>query len=438
MSNRYNLRLGSIIFLLISLKCSFLFAQSDFSDKTPMPALNPNIKFPTLEAYEAECKEPGVMFDDARLRLFAPKRKAESAKIIFGYLLKAYDELYRIVGVYPEYKLVVYHFPEKNEYAWGGTSECSIWYSYKNLDLESQEEWKQYQIPHLSGYIEEMAHNFCSAAGAQFGWETIGWNLGIKATKKVAGDPILTRQINQTRAEQKETFQRYIKSGYTFPKDLPGNLCDRIHAHLLWVCEQRYGPDFWRDFFKQVLEERENLKASVELKDPDKIRNKKYQITIECFDRLKKTGFKSLLEKNQISLTTDIKSLHPADPNWDRKFLRLGNYNEPRETIAGKKASLNKPIVDVNKLSPLHKAVYGGHYQASEQLIAQGASINEKGRNGWTPLHLAAVGGHQKISELLLKKGADINIVDDNGRTALELAEICGHNGLAGFLRAQK
>ncbi|HBG77878.1 MAG TPA: hypothetical protein DDW84_03365 [Phycisphaerales bacterium] len=428
-----------IIFLLSSVYPDGMFAQSD-SDKEPQTsAFNPNLKFPTLQAYEAELKESGVMFDDARLCLFAPKRKSEEAKIIFEYLLKAYDELYNIVGMHTKYKMVVYHFPENSEYCRGGTSECTIWYDCKNLDLDQQEEWIKYKTPHLSGYIEEMAHNFVDASGAHFGWEMIGWSLGVRTAKKVAGNPILAEQAEQTRSGQMETFRRFRNAGCVFPKDLPANLCDRVHAHILWMCENRYGNNFWQDFFTEIRREQGNLKAAKELKDPDKIRNRKYQITIDCFDRLPKVEFKNLLKKNQISLLVDVKSLHPTDQNWNRKFLCPEDCNEPAEASDNEPANQNNPIVvDVNELPPLHKAVYGGHSQMSEQFIEQGANVNEKSPNGWTPLHIAAIGGHRILSELLLNKGADIKVMDNNGRTAAKLAEACGHNGLAEFLHSKE
>ncbi len=301
------------------LRFKYIFISN--SDRDPsMPLLNPALKFPTLKSYETECNEPGIMLDDGRLRLFAPKTMAREAEIVFGYLLKAYDELYKIVGSYPEYKMIIYHFPENNEHGWGGTSNCTIWYSYENLEFESQKEWTQYNVPHLSGHIEEMAHNFVSAAGAQFGWEMIGWNLGIKVTRKVAGNPILTRYIKQTRFDQRDAFNRYIKNDYTFPDDIPANLCDRIHAYILFKAERRYGPDFWQDFFKELQKEKENLKAAEYLKDTDEIRNRKYQITVECFGRLQKIGFKKMLDDYRISQTTSVKSLKPTEPTWNRKF----------------------------------------------------------------------------------------------------------------------
>jgi hypothetical protein len=285
------------------------------------PANRPDLKYPTLSAYEAAIKAPGILLEDPCVRLFAPKNKAKEAKIIHTYLVKAYEELYKLVGVHTEYKIVVYHFPEGHADASGGTSNCVIWYSDKNLDLNAADEWRRHHVPHLSGYVEEMAHNFVHATHAQFGWEMIGWSLGASVTEKVAGNPIHRKQITDTRKEQAETFRRYKQAGFLFPADLAPNLCDRIHAYILWTCEQKYGPAFWPDFFREIRGQDKSLIAAVELGDADKIRNKRYQITIECFDRLKGLDFKKMLQDLRISFTTDVKSLHPTEPGWNQKFI---------------------------------------------------------------------------------------------------------------------
>ncbi len=294
---------------------------SNSPEPPDFPQLNPKLKFPTLNSYQNECGQKGIMLNDSRLCMFAPAQKRKEAKAVFEYLIKAYDHLYNIVGMRPEYKLVIYHFPENNEHGWGGTSNCTIWYSCKNLDFESQNEWIQYKVPHLSGYIEEMAHNFVNATGAQFGWEMIGWNIGIITALKIAPNPALYEQMKSTRQGQDETFKRYLKAGCTFPSDLPYNQCDRIHAHILYLCEKRYGSEFWCDFFKEIRKERKKILEAAKLKKSDIIRNKKYQTTVECFDRLEGIPFKKILRKYQISLTTDVKSLGVKDPGWNRKLL---------------------------------------------------------------------------------------------------------------------
>ena len=241
----------------------------------PPHLVRPDLIFPTLEAYSKAIGEPGILIDSEHVRLFAPRSREQEAQLVMEYLVRAYDELYKIVGVHTEYKIVVYHFPENSSYARGGTSGCVIRYGHASLAVGQQEEWTQHRVPHVSGYIEEMAHNFVDATKANFGWEMTGWSIGAKVSALVAPNPIHTAHLQRTRKLQAETFRRYKSLGQTFPPDIEPNLADRIHAHLLWQCEQQYGPDFWKDFFTEVRKERERLYDAVQLGDDDAIRNER-------------------------------------------------------------------------------------------------------------------------------------------------------------------
>jgi hypothetical protein len=309
----HRIRRTSVILLLCV--CAPVFSQT--TAPTDDQPLKPNLKWPTAETYSAEIKEPGVLLQSDHLWLFAPKSREKEAGIIFKHLVKAYEELYRIAGVHTKYKLIVYHLPK----GFGGTSECVIEYDYTNLDFEKSDEWKRHKMPHVSGYIEEMAHNFVSTTKAQFGWEMVGWSIGVKVTQKVAPNPIFSKQLQETRQKQAETFAQYQKLGNTFPPDIEPNLCDRIHACLLWRAEQEYGATFWPDFFKEVRARKQELDNAVHLPGDDNIRNERYRITVECFDQLKGLRFKRALERNGISTTVDVKSLHPTEPGWNRKFV---------------------------------------------------------------------------------------------------------------------
>ena len=295
-------------------------ARAQTTQPAEPPPIKPNLKWPTVAEYEKEIGEAGALFQNDFVMLFAPQRKATEAKIIFGYLTRAYHELLAIVGQHTKYKIVVYHLPK----GWGGTGECVIEYDYANLDFEKSEEWRRHRLPHVSGYIEEMAHNFVSGTKAQFGWEMIGWSIGVKATTRVANNPLFQRQVQETRKQQAQTFARYRALTFTFPPDVEPNLCDRVHAHLLFQCEQRYGANFWKDFFAEIRAARADLDAAVHQKGDDNIRNERYRITVECFDRLHGLNFKRLLESNGISATVDVKSLHPTEAGWDRKFVPKG------------------------------------------------------------------------------------------------------------------
>jgi hypothetical protein len=282
------------------------------SPTAPLP-VNPKLEFATLAAYEGEIKQPGVMLDSPTVRLFAPKARQREAETIYGYLVKAYDALRGIVGADTRYRIVVYHFPEDSPHFSGGTSNCTIRYGFKNLDLSSDPEWKAHRVPHVSGYIEEMAHNFVDATGAQFGWEMVGWSISVEVTQQVADNPTFGAAVRATRAGQEKTFQRYVQGGYVFPADLPGNQVDRIHAWLLHQCRGTYGESFWTDFFAQARLRQADLAKA-------KDRDERYRITIACFDALKGLNFISRLKELHISTTTDVKSLNPESPTWDRRL----------------------------------------------------------------------------------------------------------------------
>lgn len=68
----------------------------------------------------------------------------------------------------------------------------------------------------------------------------------------------------------------------------------------------------WRDFFREAKKERTRLALGS--------RDERYTTTVECFERMSGLNFKQLLRANGISLTTDIKSLNPTAPGWNRKL----------------------------------------------------------------------------------------------------------------------
>lgn len=279
--------------------------------------------FPTITTpatYERVIGESGVLIEADHVRLFAPKAREREARTVHGYLVRAYDELHGIVGIHTKDKIVVYSLPEDSPYRVGRTTRCKIWYTYKNLIFESQPEWRQYRVPHVSGYIEEMAHNFVGASLATFGNEAVGWSISKIVSEKVAANPIHHRSLVNARRIQADTFAQYKRLNNTFPKHIAPNLCDRIHAYLLYRCEMLYGPPFWTDFFKEIRNARAELLAAERSGSGAERRNARYRITIDCFDRLLKGRFKRMLEEHGISLTTDVRSIPYKSPNWNGKL----------------------------------------------------------------------------------------------------------------------
>ena len=61
-----------------------------------------------------------------------------------------------------------------------------------------------------------------------------------------------------------------------------------------------------------------------------------------------------------------------------------------------------------------------GIIEAIKRHLAAGTDVQDEG--DWTPLHHAAGGGHKEIAELLIAKGADVNAKYKDGETPLDVA----------------
>jgi cytohesin len=72
----------------------------------------------------------------------------------------------------------------------------------------------------------------------------------------------------------------------------------------------------------------------------------------------------------------------------------------------------------------LFKAATEGNIKGIKQLIADGADVNAKNRDGTTPLQTAAIRGHKEFLQLLIANGADVNAKNEDGMTPLHCAAI--------------
>ena len=76
-----------------------------------------------------------------------------------------------------------------------------------------------------------------------------------------------------------------------------------------------------------------------------------------------------------------------------------------------------------------------GHSGTVRDLIAAGANVDVKDKQGNTALIEAARNGHDEVVRTLLAAGADVRIKNDEGKTALMLALQGGHDETAQALR---
>lgn len=84
----------------------------------------------------------------------------------------------------------------------------------------------------------------------------------------------------------------------------------------------------------------------------------------------------------------------------------------------------------------MHFAACFGLWQLLNAILAAGAGVNIKGKEGDTPLHYAALMGHLDIVNILLYKGANVKVVDILGNATLHYAAIKGHVGIVYVLLA--
>ena len=95
-------------------------------------------------------------------------------------------------------------------------------------------------------------------------------------------------------------------------------------------------------------------------------------------------------------------------------------HDAARSSDAGRVNQLIAQGADVNekdrqRYTPLHSAASSGNVAVAELLIARGAEVNAKDWESFTPLHNAAFNGHRAVVALLIARGADVNATDYTG-----------------------
>lgn len=104
------------------------------------------------------------------------------------------------------------------------------------------------------------------------------------------------------------------------------------------------------------------------------------------------------------------------------------------QTLLAQGANVNEK--DKDGRTALMWAAFNGHTAIVEVLLAKGAEMNAKDNEyGWTALMVAARNGHTATVEALLTQGADVHAKDKDGKTALQLAESEGHTHIAQLLK---
>mmetsp|Transcript_3947 Transcript_3947/g.5669 ORF Transcript_3947/g.5669 Transcript_3947/m.5669 type:complete len:296 (-) Transcript_3947:414-1301(-) len=80
-----------------------------------------------------------------------------------------------------------------------------------------------------------------------------------------------------------------------------------------------------------------------------------------------------------------------------------------------------------NKSNRLLHACRKGNVDDIQKYLAQGISVNYRGKHGKTPLIVAAMGNKTSVIKLLLSQGARVDATDNQGNKAITLACRFGH-----------
>jgi hypothetical protein len=98
------------------------------------------------------------------------------------------------------------------------------------------------------------------------------------------------------------------------------------------------------------------------------------------------------------------------------------------ELFLSRGADINQ--MNANGESAIALAAWRGQLPAVKWLLERGAKVNAPERQ-WSALHYAVFAGHQEVADFLMAQGADINALTTNGSSVLMMAIYEGHDGLA-------
>ena len=111
-------------------------------------------------------------------------------------------------------------------------------------------------------------------------------------------------------------------------------------------------------------------------------------------------------------------------------------HPETVEALLAAGADVNAVSRETMKVAPLHSAAAARQIGIARILLANGAHANvQQAEQGFTPLHEAAANGDLELAKLLLEYDADINSKTNDGQTPLAFAQAREQHEMVAFLR---
>ena len=123
-------------------------------------------------------------------------------------------------------------------------------------------------------------------------------------------------------------------------------------------------------------------------------------------------------------------------------FFPLGlavffGHRETAEALIALGADVNQRSRESMKVSPLHSAMAAGRLDVAKILLKHGANPNAASEGDFRPLHEAAARGRFDIVRVLLDAGADINARSADGKTPLAFAAERKQDAMVAFLKSK-
>jgi len=141
-----------------------------------------------------------------------------------------------------------------------------------------------------------------------------------------------------------------------------------------------------------------------------------------------------------------VRTLLKEDPSLANTFspdgfMPLGlavffGHQQIVEALLAAGAEVNVPSREAMKVTPLQSAAAAREVAIARLLIEHGANVNAKQpESGFTPLHEAAANGDLDFATLLIDNGAEINAEMNDGKTPLGFAVERKQKEMVDFLR---
>jgi ankyrin repeat protein len=180
-----------------------------------------------------------------------------------------------------------------------------------------------------------------------------------------------------------------------------GDMVDQIEHNIIFFAMLKLGGKA-----TQVLTSgRRSFKPTQAENDKKDISAKAETLTKELDAEIAKPTISQEIKNSLMALNAGLKALIAR--------FRKEKSVDKTELSSAEKAKIQSEFVN---------AIEGNDIARVKDLIARGADVNAKGKDGQSYLHEAASKGHVEIVKLLIEKGADINARNKYGNSALHYA----------------